>query len=221
MRALDLAGVDLDARRGVHGDDRDAVERRDHRRRVVAQAAVPPDADDPVDHHVGAGGLLHRADHPAADGEQRREARRVDPVGAQQQGLHLHATPGEQHPAVQRVTAVVARADQQQHAGAVRVAEQVEDGVPQPGGGPLHEGPLGQPCHEGGLRRPDLLDGVCAAHPANLPSPHPPRHRMDISDPWVTSRHRCRSKTHRCRHLTPQPQAYGGHVGAPRAPTAR
>ena len=48
---------------------------------------LPPDADDPVDHHVGAGGLLHRADHPAADGEQRREARRVDPVGAQQQGL--------------------------------------------------------------------------------------------------------------------------------------
>ena len=141
--------------------------------------------------------------------------------GLSSRASHLHATPGEQHAAVQRVTAVVARADQQQHAGAVRVAEQVEDGVPQPGGGPLHERPLGQPCHEGGLRRPDLLDGVCAAHPANLPSPT----RSDIG--WISVTPGSRlvtvvgARSTGVGHLTPQPQAYGGHVGAPRAPTAR
>ena len=168
--------------RDVHGDDRHAVERRAPRpprrragrrgrrcrrsRRRPRRGARPRPTD---------------SDDPAAGVAQRREARGVHLVGAEQQRLDLHAAPGEQHPGVQRVAAVVARPDEQQHPRAVRPAQQVEHGVGQPARRPAASArpraaaPSGRPRPPGPARRCVR----CASGQPTQPdaSPRPPTAR--------------------------------------------
>ena len=169
--ALELAGVDRDSARDVDGDDRDAVDPGERRRRVGSQPGAAADADDPVDDDVGPGptvgvGVVRLLDPPAG-GPQRGQAALVDPVG-QQPRLDRTAAPGEHRAGVQRVAAVVAGPDQQQHPPAVPAAEQVEHRVRQPRGSLLHQRTLRQPGHPVRLGRPHLLDRVRPSHPPTL-----------------------------------------------------
>ena len=113
----------------------------------------------------------------------------------EQPRLDLRAAPGQHRPGPQRVAAVVARPDQQQHPPPVRRAEEVDHRGGQPVRRPLHQRPLGQPRHQLGLRRPDLLDGVRVQHAATL-----------AAGPTTCRRRRSRgcrrspSRTSPCRH---------------------
>ena len=87
----------------------------------------------------------------------------MDPVGEEQR-LHGDTAGGQPGAGPERVSAVVAGADEQQHAAAVGRAEQVEHSGGETGGGPLHQGAVGQVRHRGGLRTADVLDEVGAQH---------------------------------------------------------
>ena len=172
VRAVDLAGVDLDAGRGVHGD---APARRraprPPRPRRRAGPPCPPMPTIPSTTTSGRRGLLHRADHAAARGAQRGEPGGVRLLGAEQ---HAPRPARRAGPAARRRTARRRRCRPRRRAAAPGAPytgpSRSSDGVRQPGRRPLHQRPLGQPRHQRRLGRPDLLDGVCAAHAAKLPS---------------------------------------------------
>ncbi len=123
---------------------------------------------------VGSGAGARRCTPSGAS--QRGDASLVSVVG-QQQRLDLHPPAGQQRPGVQRVAAVVAGPDQQQHPSPVRRAEQVDHGVRQARGGPLHQRTLGESHHQLGLGGPHLLDRVRASHAAHASRVVSPRGR--------------------------------------------
>ena len=167
VRPVELAGVDVDARRHVDGHDGHTGPHLERRHRPGPQAGVPADAHDPVDHDVGSrrvGGVI---DDAAARRPERGQAllvvaaaeqHRRDPRAATQQGA----------PGVQRVAAVVPGADEQQDPAAVATAEEVEDGMGEPGRGALHQGAVGQQPHQFGLGVAHLGDGVGSTHAVTL-----------------------------------------------------
>ena len=163
VRPVELAGVDVDAARGVHRDDRDAGEQpRARARRRARSPGRPPIPTIPSTTTSGRAGspVMIR---PARLAPQRGDPALVRVVG-QQPRLDLDPAPGQQRAGVQRVPAVVARPDQQQRPAPVRRPEQVDHGVRQPGRGPLHQRALRQPRHQLRLGRPHLLDRVRAPH---------------------------------------------------------
>ena len=91
---------------------------------VVAQAAATADAEHPVEHEVGP---ADERRHPRLAGGQRTtagpaergEARRVRPVGGEQDGGDAGAAAGQARAGEQRVAAVVAAAHEQHDAAAV------------------------------------------------------------------------------------------------------
>ena len=105
--AVQLAGVDVDAARGVDRDHRYAVQQPHHPRRLGLQARPAADADDPVDHHVRALGRL--VDDPPAGAPAARPARPRARCSDSSTASTPHAPPGQHRPGVQRVPAVVAR----------------------------------------------------------------------------------------------------------------
>ena len=156
-----LAGVDVDAAGDVDRHDRNAVQQADQPRRVTVEARAAADAHDPVDHHVGP---PRRCVHePAARRLQRVQPALVRALGEQHR-LDAAAAPGQHRAGVQRVTAVVAASDQQQHPTPVRRPEEVDHRVREPGRRALHQRALGQRRHQLGLGRADLLDRVGVTH---------------------------------------------------------
>ena len=177
----DLVGAERDGHVGAHVRSRrdGRCPRRPRTVRRPRPRARPRTARPPA-RRRGAGRAgrrcrrCRRARRPAA----RPRPRRRPAAGGAQRGHALvvglarraapprpGAAPGQQRPGVQRVAAVVARTDQQQHPGAVHTAEQVRHRDRQPGRRPLHQRALRQPRHQRGLRRPHLLDRVCLPHP--------------------------------------------------------
>ncbi len=131
-----LAGGGVDAAGHVDGDDQGVRgQLPDHVGGWSAQPAATADADHAVDHQVGRPDLV---DDPAAGPAQRGEPGLVHPVGEQQR-LDPRPATGQQGTGVQRVTAVVAGADQQQHAGAVDAVEQAGADPGQAGRGARHQ----------------------------------------------------------------------------------
>ena len=82
----------------------------------------------------------------------------------QQQHVDGHAATAQQRSGVQRITAVVAGADQEQHPPAVAAAEEVEHGVGEAGGRALHQDTVGQLAHQRCLGGTHLGDGVGETH---------------------------------------------------------
>ncbi len=166
VAAVDAPGVDLDPARRVHRDHRDPGEGAHGLERRLAQPRRATDPDDPVHHHVRRT-AVGEVDDATAGCAERGHPRLVRAVRDQHR-LDPGPAAGQHRPGVQRVATVVARADQQQHASAVRAAQQVDDRGGQPRRRSLHERALGHPGHQLRLRGPYLLDGVRGSHAANL-----------------------------------------------------
>ena len=159
MWPVDPPGVDVDARRHVDRDDGHLGEQRQRPLRLPLQPRAATDADDAVDEHVGVVGHRPVGDHTSAGATQGGQTFGVGVLGEQHR-LDGRAAAGEQRSRPERVTAVVAPTDEEQHPGAVHPSQQVGDRHRQPGGGPLHQCPLGQVRHQRGLGGTHLLDGV-------------------------------------------------------------
>ena len=108
VRAVELAGVGVDAGRQVDRDDRHPVEPRQRRDGLVAQPGPPADADDPVDHDVRAARASSIATTRPPAAVERRQPRRMRLPGREQHRLDRGAPPGQHRAGVQRVAAVVA-----------------------------------------------------------------------------------------------------------------
>ena len=186
VRPVEPAGVDVDAGRHVDRDDRHArAARRAPPRPRSRSPGRPPMPTIPSTTTSGAR-RVGGGDDATAGGAQRGEARRRAPSTTAAPPRPRAAAPGQQRAGVQRVTAVVARPDQQQHPrGRTRRRAGRATADRQPGRGPLHQRALGQPGHQVRLGRPHLLDGVGAAH-----GPH----ASDVRRPV-------------CRHAQPKPTA--------------
>ncbi len=160
--AVQLAGVDVDAARGVDRDHRYAVQQPHHLRRLRLQARPAADADDPVDHDVRP---------PASAGRRpahRRPAARPARPRARFSDSSTASTPQPRRasiaPAYSASPPLSPPPDQQQHPPPVRRPEQVDHRVRQPRRRPLHQRPVRQRRHQLGLGRPHLLDRVRVPH---------------------------------------------------------
>ena len=131
----------------------------------VPQPARAADAHDAVDHQVGSGG--RPVDDAPAGGTQSGQTLRVRPTGAQQQRGHRHAPAGQVRAREERVAAVVAGADQQQHPGAVDpapVTEQQRAAAGQPCRGPAASTPGREGGHQARFRRANVRDAPYRSH---------------------------------------------------------
>ena len=179
----DLAAVDVDAGRHVHGDPRHVTHLLHDGPGVVAQRPAPADADDAVERHVvGAAGPV---DHDATGAAQRGQSLRVGGVGAQQHGVDRGSAAGEEGAREQRVPAVVAGTDDEQHARAVAAADEVGDRVRQAGRRPLHQRPVRGDGEQLLLGGPDLLDRVRRPHAG---SPSSTTKAVATPASWVSDR---------------------------------
>ena len=164
VRPVELAGVDVDARRGVHGDERDSGDRCQGLLGLGSQPRATADPDDAVDRDVGRARSSAARPRPG----RRPVAGRPGPSRCGAFGRAATprpaAAPGQHRAGVERVAAVVAGADQQHHPSPVRRTQQVDHGVRQPGRRALHQRPLRQRRHQLRLGRPDLLHRVRPPH---------------------------------------------------------
>ncbi len=207
-RCADLARVDVDPGRDVDGDDRYPCECLDRGLGLGLEAWAAADADDAVDHQVL---LLSRrlGDAATACPGQRGQSALVRVV-RQQPGADPAPSPGQQRAGVQRVTAVVAAADQQHHPRAVAVPQQVEHRARQPRGRPLHQRPLRQPCHQRLLRRPHLVDRVRAPHAVTLAVQVSPADRGNLH---LRPQRTAKSLEHASARVTSDGNAHTAYLG--------
>ncbi len=148
-----LTGVDVDAGRDVHRDDRDPREAAHHGGGVVAQPAAAADPHDPVDHDVGP-----RDGRPPRRGRRRRAAPR-DPLRAPCPGSAAAPRPAPRAGrAARRRTARRRRCRPTRRAAAparrTPGPSRSSTAYASPARGPLHQRALGQPCHQGPPRPP-------------------------------------------------------------------
>ncbi len=167
--ALEPAGVDVEAAGGVDRDERHALDPREGLGRGRPQPGVAPDADDPVDDHVGTT-HVSEVDQAAAGAPESRGSCLVHLVGDRHR-LHVRAPARQHRPGEQGVPAVVAGPDQHQHPRSVRRTEQVAHRGRESRRGPLHERAVGHGRHQRSLRGPHLLDGVRGPHAPTLAAP--------------------------------------------------
>ena len=164
VRPVELAGVDVDARGYVDRDDRDA--RDEPPARAAASGRRP------------AGRRCRRSRRPprraacrpsdGVDAPARRRpaappARPRGPARSSSTASTAHAAPGQQRAGVQRVAAVVAGPDQQQHPGAVR-RRRASRATASPARPRPAASARPRAARSSRLGGPDLLDGVRAPH---------------------------------------------------------
>ena len=82
----------------------------------------------------------------------------------EQQRVNGHPTAAQPRPGVQRISPIVAGADQEQHPPPVAAAEEVEHCVGEAGGRALHQGTVRQVPHQFRLGGTNLGGGVGEAH---------------------------------------------------------
>jgi hypothetical protein len=166
VRAGQLAGVHVEPAGGVDRDDGNVSEPFECRNRVGSQPRPAADSDDPVDGDVG-GDVRTRLPHPTTGPSQSRQAAIVDVI-REQPRLDRRPALRQRRTGVQRIAAVVARPDQQDHPPAVGTAQEVDHRVREPGRRLLHQCALGQGRHQRLFGGSDLLHGVRPAHAPTL-----------------------------------------------------
>ena len=169
--AVEPAGVDVDAARDVDRDHRHAGQRPHGVERGLPQPGPAADADDAVHDDVGRS-WFGQLDDPTPGRSQGGQPGLVHAVG-HQHGLHARPAARQHRTGVQRVAAVVARADQQQHPPPVGAAEQVDHRGRQPGRGPLHQRTRRAARAISAASAARTCSTVCA----DLMTPAPPRPR--------------------------------------------